>query len=151
MGLDQFGKRYTKENWEAWKKRNKQYYETVGAGDEWDYDENPDPESTELAYWRKHPYLQGWMEALWEKKGRPNFEKGAGGSFGDFNCVPVELTLEDLGELETAVREGTLPETQGFFFGTDSCEEYKKQDLEFIEAARQAISEGDVVVYDSWW
>ena len=26
----------------------------------------------ELAYWRKHPNLHGWMEKLWESKGKPN-------------------------------------------------------------------------------
>ena len=28
----------------------------------------------ELSYWRKHNRLQGWMEALWEDKGRPHFD-----------------------------------------------------------------------------
>ena len=27
-----------------------------------------------LQTWRKHPNLQGWMERLWEKKGRPNYD-----------------------------------------------------------------------------
>ena len=26
-------------------------------------------DSMELAYWRKHPNLQGWMESLWHVKG----------------------------------------------------------------------------------
>ena len=26
----------------------------------------------ELTYWRKHNRLQGWMEELWEDRGRPN-------------------------------------------------------------------------------
>ena len=26
-------------------------------------------DSKELAYWRKHPSLQGWMEDLWIEKG----------------------------------------------------------------------------------
>jgi hypothetical protein len=29
-------------------------------------------EKEELAYWRKHPNLQGWMENLWQSKGCPN-------------------------------------------------------------------------------
>ena len=40
----------------------------------------------EIAYWRKHPNLQGWMEQLWREKGGE----------GEFNCVDVELTLDDL-------------------------------------------------------
>ncbi len=30
----------------------------------------------ELAYWRKHPNLHGWMEKLWERKGRPRQNVG---------------------------------------------------------------------------
>lgn len=26
-------------------------------------------EDQEIAYWRKHPNLQGWMEQLWREKG----------------------------------------------------------------------------------
>ena len=25
----------------------------------------------EIAYWRKHPNLHGWMQQLWERKGQP--------------------------------------------------------------------------------
>jgi len=46
----------------------------------------------EIAYWRKHPNLQGWMEQLWREKGGK----------GEFNCVDVELTREDLKQLELA-------------------------------------------------
>jgi hypothetical protein len=102
----------------------------------------------EIAYWRKHPNLQGWMENLWESKGRPN-------SHADhpyeFNCVPIELTHEDLDSLEEAITNSKMPQTVGFFFGNDSDEHYKEKDFQFIKDAREALDNGLTVVYDSWW
>lgn len=109
-------------------------------------------EQEELAYWRKHPNLQGWMENLWESKGRPNAHPESDScGMSDFNRVPVELTYDDLNALEDAVRGYGLPETAGFFFGSNSDEHYKEQDLEFIEKAREALDSGLTVMYDSWW
>ena len=98
-------------------------------------------DSMELAYWRKHPNLQGWMQDLYYEKGGE----------GEFNCVDVELTLEDLDALEESLDEEALPETAGFFFGTDSSDYYAEADREFIVAARAAIKQGYTVVYSSWW
>jgi hypothetical protein len=100
---------------------------------------------TEICYWRKHPNLQGWMENLWESKGRPFDENG------EFNCVPLELTKEDLDSLQQSLESNSLPETTGFFFGSDSDDSYRQQDVEFIQAARNALDNGQTVVYDSWW
>ena len=103
--------------------------------------------------WRKHNRLHGWMEDLWEDKGRPyegNLDDLNSGGMGEFNCVPVELTLEDLDDLEDVVNRKVMPETGGFFFGDDSFswenedgkryEEgdyfYKETDLQFVEDAR---------------
>jgi hypothetical protein len=118
----------------------------------------------ELAYWRKHNRLQGWMETLWEDKGRPDYND-IENPLGDFNCQPVELTLSDIEQLEAHVENKALPETGGFFFGSDSFDwedadgnppskgdyYYKQNDLEFIEKARKAIEKGKKVYYDSWW
>ena len=98
-------------------------------------------DSMELAYWRKHPNLQGWMQDLYYEKGGE----------GEFNCVDVELTLEDLDALEESLDEEALPETAGFFFGADSSDYYAEADREFIVAARAAIKQGYTVVYSSWW
>ena len=89
-------------------------------------------DSMELAYWRKHPNLQGWMEELWREKGGE----------GEFNCVDVELTLEDLEALEESLDAEDLPETVGFFFGENSDDHYAEQDREFIREARAAIKQG---------
>lgn len=109
-------------------------------------------EKEELAYWRKHPNLQGWMENLWEAKGRPGLPEDSESSpLGDFNCIPVELNLDDLDDLEDAVRGSGLPPTGGFFFGDNSDDYYKENDLEFIRKAREALDSGLTVTYDSWW
>ena len=98
-------------------------------------------DSMELAYWRKHPNLQGWMEELWRGKGND----------GEFNCVDVELTLDDLDALEQTLDDEALPETAGFFFGSDSSDYYAEADRDFIVQARAAIKQGYKVVYSSWW
>ena len=97
----------------------------------------------ELAYWRKHHDLHGWMERLYRAKG---------GTKESFNCVPIRLSMDDLNKLENDVLNNTLPETQGFFFGTNPPDEYsREQDMLFIAKAKIAITAGDAVYYDSWW
>jgi len=100
---------------------------------------------SEIAYWRKHNRLQGWMENLWE-------ERGEGGTF---NCKELILTLEDLDELEKAINDRTLPETVGFFYGTDSYEQYeewyKEDDTAFIDQARDLLNKGHDIYYTCWW
>ncbi len=118
-----------------------------------------------ISEWRKHNRLQGWMEQLWEDKGRPNFTEANSESMGDFNCVELEITLSDLEQLEAHIENKSLPETGGFFFGNDSYNwededgkpfpegdyYYKETDLEFIEEARKAIADGQKVYYNCWW
>ena len=103
----------------------------------------------ELSYWRKHPNLQGWMENLWNEKGRPGIDS----SFQDvmFNGIEVELTWEDLDRLEDAIRHKQLPQTRGFFFGEDSDDEYLQNDLEFVRKARAELFLGLRVFYNSSW
>ena len=96
----------------------------------------------ELSAWRKHPNLHGWMEQLYREKG---------GTEEQFNCVEVQLTLDDLDRLEEAVLSGRLPATTGFFYGQDADDYYKRQDLAFIEEARGDIKGGRHVYYSSWW
>jgi len=115
--------------------------------DQFAYAVDKDNNKTELAYWRKHPNLQGWMENLWESKGCPNANENG----DEFNCVPVDLTKEDLDSLEQALNSNSLPATAGFFFGSNSDDMYRQQDVEFIAVARKALDSGLSVVYDSWW
>jgi hypothetical protein len=95
----------------------------------------------EIACWRKHPDLHGWMENLYREKG---------GSELSFNGDPVVITEEDLDELKITILTGNLPFTEGFFFG-ESRDLIKFADLEFIEKAKKAIQEGDTIYYDSSW
>jgi hypothetical protein len=39
----------------------------------------------------------------------------------------------------------------GFFFGDNSDEDYRENDLEFIRKAREALDAGLIVEYSSWW
>jgi hypothetical protein len=126
--------------------------------DQYAYRRLPDEDSdmnVAIVDWRKHNRLQGWMEQLWEDKGRPNFKEADSQAMGDFNCVEVEVTLSDLEQLEAHVENKSLPETGGFFFGSDSYEEYeeyhKETELQFISEGREAIADGQEVYYSSWW
>ena len=117
---------------------------------------NTDEDEREpLADWRKHNRLHGYMEELWEDKGRPHSN---GDTPETFNCVPLELTIEDLKDLKATILTRALPETQGFFFGHDSydwskdeLEEADEYDLDFCNRALNAISDGYKVHYNSWW
>jgi hypothetical protein len=111
--------------------------------------EQDEPVDIDISYWRKHNRLQGWMENLYRDK-NPDYQ-------GEFNCVDLELTAEDLDRLEVDVNERALPETRGFFFGDDSYSQdeyeihYKQSDLEFIKSAREYLKDGYKIVYSSWW
>jgi len=96
----------------------------------------------EVHYWRKHPNLHGWMHELFLSKG--------GDKHSDFNGDCVVLTETDLNELESDIKDGSLPNTSGFFFGqTDGSE--IEDDLEFVRKAKEVIKEGKKVYYTSWW
>lgn len=128
------------------------YAFTISAADAGDnvvdlkrYDEN-DKElfpKEEIYYWRKFNALHGWMEQLYRDKG---------GTSEDFNCNTVRLTDVDLRRLEQDVINGELQPVEGFFFGAQTI---YPEDLEsvadFIAKARQALTEGKAVYYDSWW
>ena len=84
MGLDQYA--YIKENTD-------------------EIDGKPLEQHVDIATWRKHPNLQGYMEALWIKRG---------GEAGEFNMVEIELSKEDILELNKAIIKQDLPKTEGF-------------------------------------
>ena len=101
-------------------------------------------DATEICYWRKFNALHGWMEDLYRLKG---------GSKESFNCTTVRLDLKDLDRLEMDTGNNKLVPRSGFFFGDTST--IYPEDLEsvadFVKVARQAISDGKAVFYDSWW
>jgi hypothetical protein len=100
-------------------------------------------------YWRKHARLQDFMEQLWvEKTGRPDVE---------LNCNDLELTIADIDRLEEAwdIEFAKNKSEGGLFYGhqvqVDQVQNYRDEDLDFIEAAKSAIQEGKQVVYSCWW
>jgi len=113
------------------------YYESY----DYETDSGPVPKPREIAYWRKHPNLHGWMHKLWNERGHS----------GSFNGDELELTAEDLDRLEHVVEHGKLPSTSGFFFGNDADDYYKVQDLKFIQDARAELIVGMKVFYNSSW
>jgi hypothetical protein len=99
----------------------------------------------QICYWRKHPNLHGWMERLWNQR------NGGDKDADKFNGIELELTAEDLDELEYAVQNDHLPATSGFFFGNDADDYYKPSDLKFIQEARAEMFLGLKVFYNSSW
>ena len=114
----------------------------------------------EISEWRKHNRLQGWMQQLWESKGCPNANED-----GDFNSVEMELTEEDINALEDDILTMSLPESNGFFWGSDSFfwtdEEgndypensyyYLERDLEFVTDARKMLDKKHRIFYSCWY
>ena len=121
-------------------------------------------EDVSICDWRKHNRLQGWMSDLWEAKGCPN-RKDEGNEFGDFNCVELPLTRADLYDLQDAIVNFNLPESNGFFWGNDSyfwTDEdgepypdneyyYKEQDLNFVAQAHKMLDKGYRIFYSCWY
>ena len=95
--------------------------------------------AAEIACWRKHPNLQGWMANLYREKG----------GMEEFNGIDMELDEDDINRLEKAITNNGLPITIGFFFGGPKDHYYKDQDLEFCKDARKAIQKKQIVTYES--
>lgn len=150
MGLDQYA--YAGHDGQA-----AAYQEQGGDWDpvtqEW-VAKGPVTKPIELAYWRKHPNLQGWMEQLWIRKlaaeGKTPEDLKWGSSF---NGVELELTWEEIDMLEKDIKNGVLAEmnTEGFFFGKPSDSHYYEQDLKFCVDAKAEIFLGFKVFYNSSW
>lgn len=105
-----------------------------------------------IATWRKHPNLQGWMESLWLEKGAHNRDLQYEKEFkSSFNNIELELTWDDIDNLEFAIIHGELPSTTGYFFGTDRDEQYYYDDLDFVKNARVELFCGLKVFYNSSW
>jgi hypothetical protein len=137
MGLDMYAYVAQKANQQS------EFYEGAEFDSESkDYVNKKVSKPRELAYWRKHPNLHGWMERLAEQK-KLKYES--------FNGIELELSWEDLDELERAITHKQLPATQGFFFGNDSDEHYYESDLEFVKNAKAELFLGLKVFYNSSW
>ena len=136
MGLDQYA-------YVANKGQREEYYDKAEWNPETKQLESPVAEPQEIAYWRKHPNLHGWMQKLYEAKGGDE----------EFNGVEVELTWEDIDMLEKDIKSGVIANlgTTGFFFGNPSDEYYKEKDLQFCIDAKAELFLGRKVFYNSSW
>jgi hypothetical protein len=98
----------------------------------------------ELAYWRKHPNLHGYIVKNYAKDGVDD-------------CEPVELDQDALIDIMAAVREDRLPLTSGFFFGSSpEGAEQRDHDLAVLTRALfwlQNESKQDIrtVIYQASW
>ena len=127
-----------------------------------------DPEKRiheEFHWWRKHPAIHDWMEKLWISKNRPSPKWYSAGSDcnnfddkTDFNLIPLELTVRDLVALTKAIENDELNySASGFFFGRssnpsdDAFSDQKENDFDAIKKALDAMADGFIVYYNSWW
>lgn len=109
-------------------------------------------------YWRKHARLQQFMSKEFDEQ---NGEKehnstlqGLGFNAGEGG---VKITNELLDRLEEAIKNKYYEyfAHDGFFWGQqfqeEACQEYEKQDKEFVKWAREKIKNGEEVIYDCSW
>lgn len=76
----------------------------------------------------------------------------------DFNLIPLELTVRDLVALTKAIEDDELNySASGFFFGRsnnpsdDAFSDQKEDDFDAIKKALDAMADGFIVYYNSWW
>jgi hypothetical protein len=81
-----------------------------------------------LAYWRKHADLHGYIVDTFAE--------------GKDECQEIELDAADLRQIIAAVKEGLLPETDGFFFRYSgySPAEFAAEDVKKLEAALEWLN-----------
>jgi len=97
----------------------------------------------EIAYWRKHPDLNGLLEQIAKEKD-PELKI--------FNCQNVELNEEDCRRIMLAVINEELPFTEGFFFGK-SLHDKEERETTYLAFATALglVQMGNRVTYYCWW
>lgn len=98
-------------------------------------------ERFQLGYWRKHPNLHGYIVESF--------------AAGEDDCRKIVLSIEDILQILTAVKEERLPYTDGFFFGESDGTE-KEQDIAIFTDALRWLLESDEdawrsIVYQASW
>ena len=102
-------------------------------------------------YWRKHARLQTFMQETYERKNQDAKPEKV------YHFREVELDIEDIDRLDKAINNGFIEYfcEGGFFYGhqyqEESCNDYKKQDKEFVSFARKEIAKGTEIVYTCSW
>ena len=113
--------------------------------------------------WRKHARLQEFMNKLYMEKNKVDNkweeDRDADGQvwINPISWNSIELTEEDIDRLEKAIKNhynGYFCDG-GFFWGHEiqesQAEYYKEKDLEFVEFAKEALADGETVIYECSW
>lgn len=102
----------------------------------------------EIAYWRKHSDLNGYMEELYREKGGDD----------EFNCVPLYLSKEDVEQIVDDHRrhlneddEFTIGEASGFFWGATEHHDWKGSLEDFERILEETDWDNETVYYSCWW
>lgn len=82
-----------------------------------------DSMTLDIGYWRKHPNLHGFIVQTFAE--------------GVDECQDIALDEDALDQIITAVANGDLPHTEGFFFGSSEGDEAEKaRDIAIFEKAK---------------
>tara|TARA_R110002051_G_scaffold317971_1_gene399707 strand:- start:255 stop:590 length:336 start_codon:yes stop_codon:yes gene_type:complete len=100
-----------------------------------------DGEQIEIATWRKHADLEGWMARVYQARNPSKADH-------EFNCVELKLFEGDLSRLKKEHKD--LEQAVGFFWGTSCCEDTVSTQA-FIDKAGALIEDGWEIIYTSWW
>jgi len=118
------------------------------------------PEGTELDlndtnflhYWQGNNALHNWMGELYNEFGQNRGDGSEPDLTEDFNQTPMQLHFEDLEQLREGILANKLTDTSGFWQGSQVyTEEQKAEDLAFVNAAMERITEGFDIYYSAWY
>ena len=112
----------------------------------------------DIAEWRKHPGIHGWMENRWREETN-NWATDEDGCWKtEFNCVDYDLSTKVIEDCIEAVKSESLPHTEGFCFGDpedewpeDEFQQQKEYDLKALNNALELAKTGERITYWSWW
>lgn len=115
------------------------YLYVVRAKDDNEWGRLNQDQRIDIGYWRKHYSLHDYMNDLWkERTGRPQDAM--------FNCIPLELSEEDIKNVMKLIRENKIQ-----YDWEDMRKEVKQRDLRTFKEALKFSKAGCKVFYDSWW
>lgn len=90
----------------------------------------------QLAYWRKHPNLHGYIVNTFAN--------------GIDKCQQIDLSKENILQIIDAIKNHRLPPTKGFFFGKSDCTDQETiTDLENFEKALVWLDSSEPGVWKS--
>lgn len=92
----------------------------------------------EMGYWRKHPNLHGYIVNTYAD--------------GEDECQKIELDVDALYDIARAIRDKSLPHTDGFFFGDSSWHDGKEEEyaLIFEKAALWLTAKREKIPGEFW-